>query len=353
MPTLVRPPSSPPLSRATRRWLTGTLVVTIGSLVCAALCAPRHGVTPAAGLAVIFVVSYSTHVASTLWLARFPEVRTCARAHRVRYLVAPPALVAGAVIAVPLMSAVVLQVSLGVFFAWQLVHYTKQNLGIASLSSVACGSGSLRRLERRSMLATGWCAVAALIARPSLLGLSRLPACPVLFHGAAIGFAVAVLVGMFSWATRPSRERPVRVTAIVVTMLLFPAPMFLVHSPFGAIGGMTMAHGVQYMMLLALAASSASARRGRRGPIASLVVVAAVGGAALHVASHLSKTPGPSRMVFGLYLGLVAAHFVIDAGLWRLRDPLARRFVHAALPDLMGSPTLARQPSPSPVAVAA
>jgi len=39
--------------------------------------------------------------------------------------------------------------------------------------------------------------------------------------------------------------------------------------------------------------------------------------------------------VFGGYLGTVMAHFVIDAGLWRMRDPLARRFVSACLPYLV------------------
>jgi len=53
--------------------------------------------------------------------------------------------------------------------------------------------------------------------------------------------------------------------------------------------------------------------------------------------------------VFGGYLGAVMAHFVIDAGLWRMRDPLARRFVSAHLPYLVPAP-LAAPPAAGPAA---
>ncbi|MCW2930448.1 MAG: hypothetical protein JWM19_1410 [Actinomycetia bacterium] len=36
-----------------------------------------------------------------------------------------------------------------------------------------------------------------------------------------------------------------------------------------------------------------------------------------------------------MYLGVVMAHFVIDAGLWRLRDPFPRRFLASRVPYLL------------------
>ena len=43
--------------------------------------------------------------------------------------------------------------------------------------------------------------------------------------------------------------------------------------------------------------------------------------------------------LFGLSLGVTMAHFVIDAGIWRLRDEFPRRYIGAAFPFLFsGSP---------------
>lgn len=44
--------------------------------------------------------------------------------------------------------------------------------------------------------------------------------------------------------------------------------------------------------------------------------------------------PHQGRTLFGAYLGFVMAHFVVDAGLWRMRDLLARAFLTAHLPFL-------------------
>jgi hypothetical protein len=43
----------------------------------------------------------------------------------------------------------------------------------------------------------------------------------------------------------------------------------------------------------------------------------------------------PERAVFGAYLGAVMAHFVVDAGLWRLRDEFPRSFLRSAVPYLL------------------
>jgi hypothetical protein len=41
------------------------------------------------------------------------------------------------------------------------------------------------------------------------------------------------------------------------------------------------------------------------------------------------------RFVFGTYLGVVMAHFVVDAGLWRMRDAFPRAFMSRHLPYLL------------------
>ena len=74
---------------------------------------------------------------------------------------------------------------------------------------------------------------------------------------------------------------------------------------------------------------------GRLVRLAALGNVALLGGAALERASHLHGAAAAERLLFGAYLGAVMAHFVIDAGLWRLREEFPRRYLTAALPYLL------------------
>jgi hypothetical protein len=327
--------TAPAVTLLARRWVLATVAATVISLVTAALFAPARDDHAGDGLLALLFVGYAMHVAASGWLVVLHDVRSCVRRHRVRFVAVPAALVVAACTAVPLLGAVPLQLGLEVFFAWQLFHYAKQNVGIAALASVSLGAGPLRRLERRCVVVAGCWGIVAFLARPELLDLRDPPAFPALFSVAALGFGVTVVVGLAAVARRPRHERPLQLVACLATSLAFTAPMYLAHTAIGAVGGMTIAHGLQYLILVGLiAARGPSGRSGRWSRIGSLVAVALLGGVFLKATSHLSHTPGPARAVFGVYLGLLAAHFVIDAGLWRLRDPAARAFVTRALPDL-------------------
>lgn len=70
---------------------------------------------------------------------------------------------------------------------------------------------------------------------------------------------MAVAAGALALATRPSAARPAGFTAIYLTSLLFGLPTFVFASPYAAIGGMTVAHGLQYLMLISVIASQGDA----------------------------------------------------------------------------------------------
>ena len=61
--------------------------------------------------------------------------------------------------------------------------------------------------------------------------------------------------------------------------------------------------------------------------VATLTACALVGGGLLHVMAF-GWVPGTwQRAAFGAYLGLVMWHFVLDAGIWRLREPFQRQYM--------------------------
>ncbi len=119
--------------------------------------------------------------------------------------------------------------------------------------------------------------------------------------------------------------------------LLFPLPIFVFGSPYAAVAGMTMAHGLQYLLLMGLVAARGQPRE-RVGGVAALCTLAVLGGAVLNLISHLHGDGLPLRLLFGVYLGVLAAHFVVDAGIWRLREPFVRAFLSQRVGYLVHSP---------------
>lgn len=243
------------------------------------------------------------------------------------------------------------------YFAWQFFHFQKQNLGLAALAATSCGAPSLTRAERRAIVAAGCAGIAGLLAHPALLQVAVNPGLGAAFPVAGIAFGVAVAGGLALFRRRPPAARPAGLAVTYVMALVFFLPMFTFASPYAAVGGLTIAHGAQYLLLMGLvAAGEGTGGRRTRGSLAGtasagatgtgiaralrltvLVIVVLFGGAALAVASHLHDAGLSLRALYGGYLGVVMAHFVIDAGLWRLRDSFPRRFLASRMPYLLRS----------------
>jgi hypothetical protein len=331
------------------------IFLTGASLACAVALAPPAGAPPMRALSWLLFTGSSVHVASTGWLFTVPAVRAYGKEHLVRCLWAPCAIVVIAAAAAAITSPAWFRWLLLPYFGWQLFHYQKQNIGMTAL---AASSGRVRGVlaaERWPLLVTGCAGTAALITRPALLGLrlAPLPVAGLIFPLAATTFLFGATAGVVALARRPRVQRPAGFCVAYLTSLLFFVPAFVFGSPYAAVGGMTIAHGLQYLLLVTLIAGgdqapAAGSRLSRVVRLALLANIAFIGGAALGGASHLHDAGPAGRLIFGAYLGVVMAHFVIDAGLWRMRDPLARNFLITHLPYLVPARSA---PEPRPVLV--
>jgi hypothetical protein len=76
----------------------------------------------------------------------------------------------------------------------------------------------------------------------------------------------------------------------------------------------------------------------RAGFVVNAVLIAAL---LIHASAHVPAGSLASRLVFGVYLGVATAHFVVDASIWKLRDPATRAVLTERLPGL-----LSKQPPP-------
>jgi hypothetical protein len=330
------------ISAGPRAWLWGSVAITVGAAAAAVALAPPGRAPAPAALAFLLFAGSSAHVASTGWFYTVPAVRAHMRQHRARYLWCPLALIAGAGAIVPLVPVTAVYWLLLPYFGWQFFHFQKQNLGIAALAAAAGRLAPLRRAERGALVAAGAAAIAGLLARPGLLQLPIRAACPALRVAATVTFGCCVAAGLRCLASRRPGDRPAGFCGIYLCSLLFGLPVFLFSSPYAAVAGLTVAHGLQYLVLMTLLAAGGETGARRIASLAALGNIALLGGALLSTASDQLHGQAALRVLYGLFVGAVMAHFVIDAGLWRLRDAFPRAFLRSRLPYLL--------PAPGPVA---
>jgi hypothetical protein len=323
-----------PVPRGARAWLAATIAVTIAAAVAAIALAPPGAAPAPEGLAFLLFVGSSVHVASTAWFYTVPDVRAHMRTHKPRYLWWPLALMAGAGAIALLVPRTTLYWLLLPYFGWQFFHYQKQNLGIAALAAASRRLAPLGTAERRALTGAGLAGIAGLLARPSLLQLPVRPVLAIMFPLAEIAFAGFTGAGAWCLARRSPAQRPAGFCAVYLMSLAFSLPVFLFTSPYAAVAGLTIAHGLQYLVLMGLLAAGGP-RGARRMGLAALCNIALLGGAALAEASDQLAARPAVRVLFGLFLGAVMAHFVVDAGLWRMRDEFPRAFLRSRLPYLV------------------
>lgn len=326
-------------SPGARAWLAATVLVTLAAAGAAIALAPPAGAPVPEGLAFLLFTGSSVHVASTGWFYTVPEVRAHMRGHPARYIWWPIALMAGASAVAASTPRPAIYWLLLPYFGWQFFHYQKQNLGLAALCAAAQRLAPLSSAERRALTGAGLAGIAGLAGRPGLLQLPIRPPVPALLPVAASASAVCVAAGIGCLLARPRAQRPAGFCAVYLTALAFSLPVFLFTSPYAAVAGLTVAHGLQYLLLMGLLAAGGQPR-GRSGTartaqLAALCNIALLGGAALSVASDQLAAGPALRWLYGLFLGAVMAHFVIDAGLWRMRDQFPHAFLRSRLPYLL------------------
>lgn len=328
-------------------WLLATLVLTVGPLVLAVAMAPSIDASPPVAMVWLLFVGSSVHVGATAWFYTVAEVRTHMRTHPWRYYWFPLALIVVTAVIASVVSAEAMTWVLSGYFAWQFFHFQRQNLGVSALAAKALGAGRLTGVERTALTLAGIGGVGWLVAHPALLQVDRRGPLdgwmhPAIQAVAVVGvcvFAGAALTGMMAALLRPRADRPAMFLMVYGTSLVFFLPVFLFESPYAAVAGLTIAHGMQYLLLMGLLAGTPTESAPAGVGVLIFLNIAVILGLALNQASHLHAGPTTiDRWLFGGYLGVVMAHFVVDAGLWRLRDEFPRSFLTRRLPYLLTSP---------------
>ncbi|HET6195985.1 MAG TPA: hypothetical protein VFE12_09530, partial [Acetobacteraceae bacterium] len=102
---------------------------------------------------VLSFVANNFHVAATSWFLTDAPMLGHFRRHPRRYFVVPALLIVGCALLFQFGGKPLRGWTLAVFFAWQIWHYQKQNVGVLSFIAAGTGSGRLSVWERRTLAA--------------------------------------------------------------------------------------------------------------------------------------------------------------------------------------------------------
>jgi hypothetical protein len=287
--------------------------------------AAQGGLSEQAKTLLVFLGS-GVHVAASYAFYLDPDLRPLMRSHRGRYLVAPVVAVLGTGVLLAVAGPRLGATAVLLYLVWQTHHYTRQNIGVFAFAARARRSLPASHLERAAITTAGYAGVIGMV--PLATRYQQTPfARPAMYahNVAALVFLGAVGLLLLCLPRALEAGDPVRL-AFLVGGVAFYLPTFLYRDPFSAVASYAIAHGCQYLVFMGYVAG-AQRSAGRRRMLVATAALAAAGGLLLWRVQYHHIAGRVGAFVFGAYLGVVMAHFVIDAGVWRLSEPFQRRYM--------------------------
>ena len=242
------------------------------------------------------------------------------------------------------------------FVFYSTWHFGRQNVGIASFAARVGDSRPLER-EERLMLNLGVLAgllvsyrafAPALMLPPELWPFDLSFAEPVLsrlWYGGIALYALLIPVVLVRVAMQ-RRRYPFWMLVIYLGCVFFFLPAYLSDNALFLVTSWTVAHGLQYLVMLAFHAGAAGrveqGVRALRPAFAFGLSLAA--GVALWLAADRMAGIADATMakaLFAVIIALTLAHYWIDQYLWRFRTPARRAWLARSFPFLGGAPKAA------------
>ena len=275
--------------------------------------------------AIVGFIGANFHVAASGWFYTDRQMWPHLSDHPLRYFIVPAVLIPASAATFWLVDRHVAYWLVLPFLAWQIWHYQKQNVGLLSFIASGTDKVPLSPWERRALLLAG---VAGILGFFNVVRLPPENLHPLFatLHRIGMGvYLLTVAAAIVAFLFQPGlRRNPLRLAFFLLGVLFF-APTFLFSDVASAIGGYALAHGLQYLVFMGfICAHKVSARRA----VIILLTLGIGGGFLLNIGSDAAAwTEGYGMALFGAFVGTVMSHFVLDAGVWRLREPFQRAYM--------------------------
>jgi hypothetical protein len=284
----------------------------------------------------VAVITGPVHVACTAFFYFDLEFRPVLRESPIRCLWSP-ALVPLAVTTVGVVAAIWVGpwafLLIGAFHnIWLFYHYQRQNFGLISFMSTHFGSGRLPSMVNTALNLAALGGALCLLGDPEFYlisereeplmnrrGLIGANASMLLRGAGTIIYALSVLlmIGLL-WLEKRLRSNGWVIGALFLSLAFFLPPV-LFTSLFAAFLPLAIAHGAQYLLMMGVVSGRSS-----RSWLGLGLIFAACVGAGLTL-NTMTDWTWPYVLIG---IGLVQVHFLVDAKVWRLREPRQREIMN-------------------------
>jgi hypothetical protein len=225
-----------------------------------------------------------------------------------------PAMLALGCVAVFFTNAAAWTLCVTAFLAWQLYHFQRQNYGLIAFAARSAGLGKLP-VELTWMLNFGVAgAVCNLLRRVELKGAFY---SAIAYDLSVALFLVSTVLLLKVLLTTPRLRADLPILIFTVLGWMFYLPTLVSTTDLVGYWSYAIAHGAQYIIFMIVV--SGNRKHGTRALSLFLLLFAAM----LLAFDHLNR----SGAGMAAYTGLVMAHFLIDAKIWRLREPIQGRLI--------------------------
>lgn len=203
---------------------------------------------------------------------------------------------------------------------WLFYHYQRQNFGLISFVSTSVGCG---RVPPRVDTALNVAAVGAWISVIGVKGfcyheqLLPIPIPLILWRSGTLVYIAAALLLTWTVYREPRLRQSAWLTGALVVGFAFFLPVFLFRNLQLAFVPYAAAHGAQYIMMMSVLSG-----RSRRGWAALFTMCA------LAVTVGYAIDFSRSWPIVLALTGFVPVHFLLDAKVWRLREPRQRAIMN-------------------------
>jgi hypothetical protein len=283
----------------------------------------------------------TAHVPATIFFYVDKDFAEIIKTNKLRYVYLPIVLTVATGFVFAFGGTAVQAYVLLIYWSWQAFHYGRQNTGIYSFLSIAKRGTKPDRSEKIIIDLATWCGI---IGTFKILGLGVAPAYmrePVegLYRFGTWAFAAVLLASIAVYIKNVKRTTPL-LTVFYFTLVCFFLPIFISTDITVAFFSYAMAHGLQYLVFMTVVSLNFSPQSvSNRIHVANAVklfgFIIVVGfifyrSNDLKTIEFFTSHGTPLRavdFVIGAILGATMAHFVIDAGAWRLSKPQQRMYI--------------------------
>jgi hypothetical protein len=302
---------------------------------------PATGSSGIAGLRTVLLFLGAAHVPATLFFYTDKEFSSIVRGKPARYIYFPIVLTVATGLLVAFSNTTTQAFVFLTFWGWQAFHYGRQNVGVYAFVCIAQTGKSAHKLEKLAIDAATICGILGTfkilgtgVSPPYLQGVLEF-----LFQVGRYGLAAVAVFSVVVYL-KNFKDTSLLKTLFFFTLVFFFLPIWLSDNINVTFLSYAIAHGLQYITFMSVVTLNAKPDNEAGAfpyrSVATLLLFVLVVGFIFYEAPDLKKVElvrnsvpllRAADFLFGAVLGATMAHFVIDAGAWRLSKVAQRTYM--------------------------